>query len=220
MNNRIIRSPGAAFTLIEMLTVIAIIAILAAILIPALSAGRERGNVACCSNNLGQIGKALMNSVHEHGERLPPVSRDGTTSAWDLDLMSYLNSQTNVFQCPSDPYRLGGNAPIRTYAANGGVNSDPTHKSPFGGYSQVPPPLRFSDLDYNKGDIILIGERPGDSTEDRGFVGGYDFCGMNQIAASVHNKNKGGNYLMGSMAVLYLETSAISNANYWTLHTE
>jgi hypothetical protein len=41
---------------------------------------------------------------------------------------------------------------------------------------------------------------------------------MNQIAANLHSE--GGNYLMGSMAVLYLENTSVSNNNYWTLHTE
>jgi prepilin-type N-terminal cleavage/methylation domain-containing protein len=214
-----------AFTLIEMLTVIAIIAILAAILIPALSAGRERGNAAYCANNLSQIGKALMGYVNDNREKLPPVSRTpaGPESAWDLDILPYLNYQTNVFQCPSDPYRSGGN--MRTYSANGGRNYDaiPGHNSPFGNYGMAPQgPLRFSDLDYNKSDIVLIGERPGDGVT-RGNVGVFGFCGMDQIPGSVHQRGKGGNYLMGSMAVVYLETNVVVNngtINYWTLHTE
>jgi prepilin-type N-terminal cleavage/methylation domain-containing protein len=209
-----------AFTLIEMLTVIAIIAILAAILIPSLSAGRERSRRAYCQNNLNQIGKALMGYVNDNRDKLPPVSRNGTESAWDLDIIPYLNYQTNVFQCPSDPYRLAGDSSWRTYSANGGVNYSSTNKAPFGGYSQTPPPLRYSDLDYNKGDIILIGERPGDAADNRGHVGVYAFCGMDQIAAGVHDKDKGGNYLMGSMAVLYMEKASVSNGNYWVLHTQ
>lgn len=209
-----------AFTLVEMLTVIAIIAILAAVLIPSLAAGRERSRRAYCQNNLGQIGKALMAYVNDNQDRLPPVSRDGTSSAWDKDILSYLNYQTNVFQCPSDPYRTAADSSWRTYSANGGVNYSPTNRAPFGGYSQTPPPLRFADLDYNKGDIILIGERPGDAESNRGHVGVYAFCGMDQIASGVHDQNKGGNYLMGSMAVLYMDKPTVSNGNYWVLHTQ
>jgi prepilin-type N-terminal cleavage/methylation domain-containing protein len=212
------RSITSAFTLLEMLTVIGIIAILAAILIPAVSASRERSHIAFCANNLGQIGKALMAYVNDHNDRLPPVSRTDSESAWDIELLPYVGGVSNVFACPSDPYRSGGGS-IRTYSANGGYTSN---TSPFGVYKATPPngPLRFGDLDYNKSDIILIGERPGVSPGNRGYVGSYDFCGMNQEASMVHNHQRGGNYLMGSMAVLYLETNQVANSELWTVHAE
>jgi len=47
------------FTLIEMLVVLAIIATLAALLLPALASAREQGRRTACLNNLDQIGKGL-----------------------------------------------------------------------------------------------------------------------------------------------------------------
>lgn len=208
------------FTLVEMLTVIAIIAILAAVLLPSLSASRERGRMAYCANNLSQLGKALMMYIDDNDDYFPPVSRDSSASAWDLEILPYAGYATNLFLCPSDPYRSGSGAGMRSYAANGGVGYSATNM-PFGGNSADPPPMRMSDLDYSRSEIILIGERPGYSVADRAYVGGYSHSGMDQIPGHIHKGGMGANYLLGSMAVVFYETNKVNNnANLWNVHTQ
>jgi prepilin-type N-terminal cleavage/methylation domain-containing protein len=63
---------AAAFTLVELLVVISIIAVLAALLISAISTGKERARRALCVNNLRQFGLTLHIYGNDNREQLPP----------------------------------------------------------------------------------------------------------------------------------------------------
>ena len=62
-----------AFTLIELLIVIAIISLLAAILFPVFAGVRERARQSSCASNLKQIGFAVMQYTQDNDEMMPPV---------------------------------------------------------------------------------------------------------------------------------------------------
>ncbi len=108
-----------AFTLIELLTVIAIIGILAAILIPVVGKVRSAAQAAKCASNLRQIGGATFLYLNDHEDRFFPkvggsrfhaLGKAGTTRTMPADqrpLNEYLgvtakDDPVEVAQCPAD----------------------------------------------------------------------------------------------------------------------
>ena len=96
-----------AFTLVELLVVIGIIAFLISILLPSLSRARERSNRVTCLSNLRSLGQAMYLYAHDFRDRLPngnlphdanPVSGDQVLVSVNRD---YVNA-TATFHCPSD----------------------------------------------------------------------------------------------------------------------
>jgi len=93
----------------EILIVVTIIAILAALLFPIYSRSRELARRSACQSNMKQIGLAIKQYQQDYNQKFPP-RYSGTSAAvpdknplnWRVLLYPYAKS-TQVFRCPSNP---------------------------------------------------------------------------------------------------------------------
>ena len=100
--------PGSthAFTLLELLVVVAVIALLLAILLPALSAANEAGRSAVCSANLAQLGIGSLVYSQAHDDRLPWYGKHRPTGSewWVTQVARGMEAfAPEIYTCPSDP---------------------------------------------------------------------------------------------------------------------
>lgn len=104
-----------AFTLVELLVVVGIIAILATLLVSAVRGGRESGDSVQCTNHLRVLAAANLRYAAEHGGRFCPAQEKTNRLRWHGErqhatakfdpakgfLAPYLGREARVKICPS-----------------------------------------------------------------------------------------------------------------------
>lgn len=112
------RDRAPAFTLVELLVVIGIIAVLIAILLPSLKKARESANRVACLSNLRQLGMAMLLYTQDNKGRYPShADQPAQFEDWiywqkgrkqqDSRVAKYIGHfNPSVFRCPSDDFTL------------------------------------------------------------------------------------------------------------------
>jgi prepilin-type N-terminal cleavage/methylation domain-containing protein/prepilin-type processing-associated H-X9-DG protein len=154
-HNRNILRHYNGFTLVELLVVISIIALLLAVLMPALSKAREMGKAIVCKSRLNQIGLATMLYVEDNSGYYPCGKMWNWTAPGNIlppqRLAKYISLQKEkknwVWTCPSDknpwhptvfPFATMPFVYYLSYAMSGGMNAPYTYSLGYGVYDWNP----------------------------------------------------------------------------------
>jgi prepilin-type processing-associated H-X9-DG protein/prepilin-type N-terminal cleavage/methylation domain-containing protein len=149
----------SAFTLVELLVVIAVIGVLVALLLPAVQAARGAARRTQCASNMRQIGMAIHQYADSHDGRFPKMwhEQPKIETTWIFALAPHLESVDEIRLCPEDRERLERASSRETSYALNGYLRRPTQTEAFVHPETVPDFVsKLYDLPETHNTIVLF----------------------------------------------------------------
>jgi type II secretory pathway pseudopilin PulG len=95
---------GKAFTIVELLVVISIVALLISLLLPALGSARDAARLTVCASQLRQAGIGMHAYASEHDQLLEPAEAPGNFWSWRIAYWDRAVYNRNYFSQRSDSW--------------------------------------------------------------------------------------------------------------------
>ena len=130
-----IESKRRAFTLTDLLVIVAVLSVLAAVGMNRLAAVKAKSRTAVCLANLGKVSRAVLDFSSDNQKRLPGALPDDNKSLWwwykeqvkrYAGLTAQSSASDTAFACPDDrgysdpiPFHLNGRFDFSSYVYNG-----------------------------------------------------------------------------------------------------
>lgn len=212
---KIAPKPHQAFTLVELLVVLVILALLAVTLLPSLAGSRPNNQAAQCMNNLRVLSRGWLMYTADNGDNIPslfgpkPVaglmdwssSSDNTNSALftnpvSSSLANYVTGPASVYKCPADNFQSTANLGprVRSYSIDallGGSTKNAVNTLPGRIYFSVHKLTDFGSTGPGPASVFMWLDEHPDSINDSIF---FENAGMSpgtekweDLPASNHN---------------------------------
>lgn len=182
-----------AFTLLELLVVISIISVLAALMTPAISMAKQKASATQCMNNLKQIGLAVM--MYGDDYKVYPMGADGINMVhWNYSISANLsklklttwdfpNLRSPALYCPSSSIKASGTNVFCTYSVHERIFGN-TWGAAWSGFPRVYP------FDERTSQVIMGGDSAqnpasgGEARETFTWWGGLNTTDYNPATAN------------------------------------